>query len=111
MHAGQLIRYNVSILPGISVDWLTEITHVRCPHYFVDEQRMGPYAFWHHQHHFREVGNGVEMTDEVNYAIPYGFLGRLANGMFVGQQLMRIFNYRAQTLNTLFEKPITNVHE
>lgn len=106
MYAGQLIGYKVTVLPGITVNWLTEITHVRSPYYFVDEQRVGPYSLWHHQHHFREVDEGVEMTDEVNYAIPYAFLGRLANEMFVRHQLMRIFNYRAQTLTKLFEKPI-----
>jgi ligand-binding SRPBCC domain-containing protein len=73
-YAGQIIRYHVSILPGIKIHWVTEITQVKELVHFIDEQRFGPYALWHHQHHFKEVPEGVEMTDEVNYAIGYGFI-------------------------------------
>jgi ligand-binding SRPBCC domain-containing protein len=103
MYAGQLIQYKVTILPSITVDWLTEITHVRPPFYFVDEQRAGPYALWHHQHHFREVGDGVEVLDEINYALGYGPLGNLANRLFVRKRLKHIFDYREQTLSLLFD--------
>ncbi len=104
-YAGQIIRYKVSILPGIKADWMTEITHVQEPHYFVDEQRFGPYALWHHQHSFKEVPGGVEMTDEVNYAIPLGILGRLANWLFVEREVNRIFDYRFNVLAKYFERP------
>ncbi|MGE0589328.1 MAG: hypothetical protein AB7O48_12195 [Cyclobacteriaceae bacterium] len=103
-YAGQLIRYKVTVPPGIRLQWVTEITHVAEPNYFVDEQRFGPYALWHHQHHFKQVGNGVEMTDEVNYAIPFGILGRLANWLFVERQVNAIFNHRFDVLKTHFEK-------
>src|SRR5690242_13996999 len=63
MYPGQIIRYTVTIFPLIRVKWVTEITHVSEPIYFVDEQRFGPYALWHHQHYFKEVPEGVEMTD------------------------------------------------
>jgi ligand-binding SRPBCC domain-containing protein len=102
MYAGQLIRYTVSILPGIRANWLTEITHVREPHYFIDEQRVGPYALWHHQHHFKPVSGGVEMTDIVNYAIPFGIIGRLANRLFVERQLNAIFEYRSRAVARYF---------
>ena len=107
MYAGQLIRYKVTAIPGFTVDWLTEITHVQPPHYFVDEQRFGPYALWHHQHRFRETLSGTEMADEVNYAIPYGPIGRLANGIFVERQLKRIFDYRASILKEMFTQDLT----
>ncbi len=103
-YAGQIIRYKIQILPGISSGWTTEITHVQEPHYFVDEQRFGPYALWHHQHHFKEVPGGVEMTDEVNYAIPLGVLGRLAHWIFVGREVNRIFDYRFKKLEEFFKK-------
>ena len=103
-YAGQIIRYRVNVLPGISVHWVTEITHVSEPNYFVDEQRFGPYALWHHQHRFREVANGVEMTDEVNYAIPLGWLGQLAGALFVHRQVNAIFDHRYQVLNAYFSK-------
>ncbi|MEM9389133.1 MAG: SRPBCC family protein [Bacteroidota bacterium] len=104
MYAGQLISYIVHVLPGIPVRWTTEITHVDEPTYFVDEQRFGPYALWHHQHHFKVVDGGVEMTDIVNYAIPLGILGRLANWLFVGKKVRAIFDYRFEVLEKKFNK-------
>lgn len=104
VYAGQVMRYKIGILPGISTDWMTVITHVQKPLYFVDEQRFGPYALWHHQHWFKEVDGGVEMTDEINYAIPFGFLGRLANTLYVEKELKSIFEFRYRTIKTLFSK-------
>ena len=101
-YAGQIIRYQISILPGIKVHWVTEITQVQESHYFIDEQRFGPYALWHHQHHFIEVPGGVKMTDEVNYAIPLGILGRLAHFIFVGREVNRIFDHRFIVLEEFF---------
>src|SRR5687767_5893746 len=72
IYPGQIIRYKIKILPAVWVSWVTEITHVQKPAFFVDEQRFGPYALWHHQHRFKEVDGGIEMTDEVSYAIPFG---------------------------------------
>lgn len=102
MYPGQLIRYKVAVLPLIKMHWVTEITHVQEPFYFVDEQRFGPYALWHHQHHFRKVEGGVEMTDEVNYAIPLGILGRLANWIFVEREVNSIFDFRYKILQEYF---------
>ena len=103
IYAGQIIRYKVQVLPFYSVNWMTEITHVHAPFYFVDDQRFGPYALWHHQHHFKEVPGGVEMTDEVNYAIPMGPLGRLAHFIFVGREVNRIFEHRFKVLEAYFK--------
>lgn len=104
MYAGQVIQYKIRVLPFYSVDWMTIITHVQEPNYFVDEQRIGPYALWHHQHSFKEVEGGVEMTDDVSYAIPFGWLGRLAHFIFVGREVNGIFSHRVKTLETYFEK-------
>jgi len=98
MYAGQIITYKVKPLFGISLFWMTEITHVEEGKYFVDEQRFGPYAMWHHQHHFKEVEGGVEMTDIVNYRLPLGPLGSIANYLFVRRQLNEIFAYRQRFL-------------
>jgi ligand-binding SRPBCC domain-containing protein len=102
LYAGQIIRYQVQGIPGVPMQWVTEITHVNPPYYFVDEQRFGPYAFWHHQHMLKVVDQGVEMTDEVNYALPLGFLGRLAHIIFVKRALTNIFEYRFKKLNEIF---------
>lgn len=104
IYAGQIINYKLTLLPGIKVRWTTEITHVQPGCYFVDEQRFGPYAFWHHQHHFRETTKGVEMTDNVSYAIPFGLFGRLANSLFVERELHRIFDYRFDVLEKYFNQ-------
>ncbi|WP_462265018.1 SRPBCC family protein [Mucilaginibacter sp.] len=102
MYAGMIITYKVSPLLGIKFNWMTEITHVQDKVYFVDEQRFGPYALWHHQHHFKEVPGGVQMTDILDYAIPYGIIGRLSNKLLVGKQIDQIFNYRNQAIIKMF---------
>jgi ligand-binding SRPBCC domain-containing protein len=102
-YAGQIIRYRIALIPGAPFHWVTEITQVNAPFHFIDEQRFGPYAFWHHQHHFKEVPGGVEMTDEVNYALPFGIFGRLAHRLFVGREVNRIFEFRFQVLKEIFK--------
>jgi ligand-binding SRPBCC domain-containing protein len=102
MYAGQLIEYRVSPVLGIPMYWMTEITHVVDGMYFIDEQRFGPYALWHHQHHFRAVEGGVEMTDIVHYKIPLGLLGWIADRLFVRQKLEQIFDYRYRKVAELF---------
>jgi len=104
MYEGQIIRYKIQVLPGITSGWVTEIKNVRAPFSFIDEQRFGPYALWHHQHRFKEIDGGIEMTDEVNYAIPLGLLGRFAHWLFVERELKRIFEYRIKKLEELFGK-------
>ncbi|MCW5921979.1 MAG: SRPBCC family protein [Saprospiraceae bacterium] len=102
MYAGQIISYTVKPLLGIPLFWMTEITHVEDKKFFVDEQRVGPYSIWHHQHHFKSVPGGVEMTDLVHYKIPLGFLGDFANWLFIRRQLNEIFDYRWRKLEEMF---------
>jgi ligand-binding SRPBCC domain-containing protein len=104
MYPGMIITYKISPLFGIKLNWMTEITHVKDHQYFVDEQRFGPYALWHHQHHFKEIAGGVEMTDLLHYAIPYGIIGRLSNTVLVGKQVKKIFDYRIKAVEKLFGK-------
>ena len=102
MYPGMLITYKVSPLLGIKLDWCTEITHVKDHVYFVDEQRFGPYAMWHHQHHFKEVAGGVMMTDIVDYAISFGLLGSIVNVLLVKNAVIEIFEFRKQKIAELF---------
>lgn len=102
MYAGQVIEYKVKPLLGIPLYWMTEITHVSDKKYFVDEQRFGPYSLWHHQHHFKEVPGGIEMTDIVHYKIPFWFLGDIAHTILVKQKLKDIFDYREKVVRTMF---------
>jgi len=102
IYAGQIIEYKVSPVPGIPLYWMTEITHLKDGVYFVDEQRYGPYSMWHHQHHFKAIDGGVEMTDIVHYKIPLWFLGTIANALFVRSRLKSIFGFRYQKTAELF---------
>ena len=104
MYAGQVIEYTVKPVLGIPLYWMTEITHVQDQQYFIDEQRFGPYSLWHHQHHFKAVTGGVEMTDIVHYKLPLWFLGDLANSIMVKKQLAHIFNYRFAAVEKRFGK-------
>ncbi|HVW14372.1 MAG TPA: SRPBCC family protein [Mucilaginibacter sp.] len=102
VYAGMIITYKVSPLFGIRMNWMTEITQVKEKEYFIDEQRFGPYALWHHQHHFKEVDSGVLMTDIVNYAIGWGFIGRIANSLVVAKKLEEVFDYREKVIGEMF---------
>ncbi|MBL7810498.1 MAG: SRPBCC family protein [Saprospiraceae bacterium] len=104
MYAGQIITYTVKPVLSIPMFWMTEITQVDYGNFFVDEQRAGPYTIWHHQHHFKAIPGGVEMTDLVHYKIPLGILGIFAHWLFVRSQLASIFDYRWQKLESVFGK-------
>ncbi len=104
MYPGQVIAYKVSPLLGIPLYWLTEISHVEEKKYFVDEQRFGPYSFWHHQHHFKSIDNAVEMIDIVHYKIPFWVLGDILHFVFIRKKLQKIFKYRYIAIAKKFEE-------
>ena len=100
--AGQIIQYIVTPLLNIPTKWVTEITNVVHKHYFVDEQRFGPYAMWHHAHFIKEIDGGVEMEDLINYKIPLGILGQIVHPFLVKPKLKEIFEYRRTKLIELY---------
>lgn len=102
MYAGQLIQYIVTPIMGIKTKWVTEITSVEHNKFFVDEQRFGPYALWHHKHFIKEIPGGVEMEDIVDYKVPAGILGQLVHPFLVKPKLDEIFEYRKHKLVELF---------
>jgi len=102
MYAGQMIAYRIRLLPGVRVRWLTEITHVRPGAFFVDEQRAGPYRIWHHEHLFVARDDGVEMTDRVTYALPFGPLAAPIHRFWVRPMLERVFAFRRQQVAAFF---------
>ncbi len=110
-YAGQIITYEIGILPFVKNNWITEITHFKNPEkknnryhaFFVDEQRFGPYAMWHHEHHFEELSNNqVKMTDIVNFKMPLGIFGDLIAGNAVKNRVKFIFESRHRILNEIF---------
>lgn len=102
VYAGQVLTYTVKPLLGIPVKWVTEITQMERLKMFVDDQKKGPYKLWNHQHHFRSIEGGVEITDLVRYQLPMGILGNMAHGIIVKPKLKSIFQYRFQKINELF---------
>jgi len=102
MYQGQLMAYKIQLFPLIKTPWLTEITRVEEPFYFADQQHLGPYSFWNHEHFFAPVEEGVEMRDLVTYQLPLGPIGDLVHTLWVGPRLKRIFDYRAQKVRQVF---------
>lgn len=102
LHEGQIITYQVKILPGVWMPWVTEIKCVEEGRSFIDEQRFGPYKFWHHRHTFEEIPGGVLMRDLVHYGLGFGPFGAIAHAVFVREKLKTIFGFRRQTLADRF---------
>lgn len=100
--AGQMISYKIQIFPFIKSFWVTEITHYEMGDFFVDEQRFGPYAMWHHEHHFRDLGAITEMRDRVSYKLPFGVIGRLAAGKIIRKKVRDIFEFRNKKITETF---------
>jgi ligand-binding SRPBCC domain-containing protein len=101
MHSGMIISYRITPMASISVLWISEITHVEAPIYFVDEQRLGPFRFWHHQHMFRLVGRNVEIQDIVHYAMPLGPIGKMVYSVSVHKKVDSIFDFRQKALERM----------
>jgi len=102
IYEGMLISYQVKPLFGIKTDWVTEITHINKGHSFIDEQRLGPYKMWHHQHFIEEIPNGILMKDIVSYIPPFGFLGSIANELIIKNKLEQIFAFRKLALDNKY---------
>jgi ligand-binding SRPBCC domain-containing protein len=103
MYQGMIIKYKVSPLFNIPIEWITEITEVSKPDYFVDNQLKGPYKVWHHQHFFEETEGGVKITDIVTYSLPFGFIGNLLAGRLVRKKVEGIFEYRSKIIESVFQ--------
>jgi ligand-binding SRPBCC domain-containing protein len=104
MYAGMLIKYSVKPLFGIKMRWVTEISHIKEPEYFIDRQYWGPYKRWHHKHELKAIEGGVLMTDIINYIPPFWLLGSLANFLFIRKRLDEILRYRQMKLEEIFGK-------
>ena len=98
LYDGQIIAYRIEVLPRLWVKWVTEIKSLTEGKSFVDEQRYGPYKFWHHLHTFEEIPGGVLMRDLVHYGLGFGPLGDVADALFVRRRLESIFHFRREIL-------------
>jgi ligand-binding SRPBCC domain-containing protein len=103
MRVGALIEYRLTLY-GIRFRWLTEISVWEPGKRFVDQQILGPFALWHHEHRFSQEGDGTRIQDTVHYALPLDPIGRLAHPL-VRKQLDRIFDYRTARVDEILGKP------
>ena len=101
MFAGQIICYKISPFPGVRFRWTTEISYCVDHEYFIDEQRFGPYAFWHHLHRYEKIDGGVMMYDTIHYALPAGIIGRWIQSLFIRKKLEAIFDFREKAAQAL----------
>jgi len=101
MRANALIDYRLKLY-GVRFRWRTLIEAHTPEVAFVDTQIKGPYRIWHHTHTFEEVDGGTLMRDVVRYQLPLGLLGRIAHFLFVRRSLKRIFEFRRDTVQTIF---------
>jgi ligand-binding SRPBCC domain-containing protein len=104
IYPGMIVAYKVSPVFGIKLTWVSEITHVEEGKYFIDEQRVGPYKIWHHEHFIREEDGEVVMSDIITYVPPFGLLGVLVNSLLIKKQLKTIFDFRSKALEKEFGK-------
>ncbi len=101
MHVDARIDYRV-VLFGIPVRWRTRIARHEPGVAFTDEQESGPFALWHHVHEFREHSRGTWMLDRVDFRPRFGPLGTIAQHLFVGRLVRRIFAYRRRRIAEIF---------
>lgn len=105
MYNGLLVEYRVRIpLMGWQV-WVSELKHIEPERYFVDEQKIGPYRFWYHEHRIETTGEKVKVIDHVSYEVPFGLVGRIAHSLFIRPTLERIFRHREKMFQELLSAP------
>jgi ligand-binding SRPBCC domain-containing protein len=110
IYEARILRYRIKLAQGVKIHWTTEIKAVVRGHSFVDEQRAGPFAFWHHRHTFEPIDGGVKMTDAIHYAVPFGVAGELIHPLLVRPKLERIFKFRRVTLENRFGSMDGSLH-
>ena len=105
IYSGLIITYKIAAVAGIPMTWVTEIKHVEPQRRFVDEQRIGPFRFWFHEHRFEAVDGGVMMEDIVHYVMPWGWLGEMVHAAFIRHRLKAIFDFRQDYLAGRWPQP------
>ena len=84
--------------------WRVEAERVVAPTLVVDRMLAGPFRSWVHQHRFEDLGDGTtRLTDHVDYHLPFGLLGSLADGVVGHRALERVFRHRQARTRELLE--------
>ena len=106
MRKGAEIVYRIKWC-GVPLAWRTVISEYEPGHRFVDEQAAGPYRLWRHVHTFEPSAEGTVVRDRVEYALPFGILGRMVHRLLIRRHLDRIFDYRREALREVFRPAST----
>ena len=101
-YAGQIITYSVTPIGGIKFNWVTEITQLVKYEFFTDEQRLGPYKFWHHRHLFRSEGENTVMNDIVTFKVGGWLPGKLISRLIIEPRVRNIFEFRGKKIDEIF---------
>ena len=99
---GKILKISVTLFGFFPSTFLSEISEVQAPDFFIDTQLKGPFAFWQHKHLLTEIDGGTKITDEVTLKFPLGFIGVVANYLFGKKYLENVFKYRKKVLDERF---------
>ena len=104
---GSTIVTSFRVFPFLPIraQWIARITEFEWNHYFADVQDKGPFQSWHHRHEFaaeaRENVAGTLVRDVIDYEVGFGFIGAIANALFIRRQMENTFAQRQHTLPKL----------
>lgn len=108
------------ILP-MGIKWVSKIHEVEASgneRKFIDVQASGPYSYWKHTHTFsagatefktssgktiQNANGGTWIIDQIEYEMPFGLIGSIAEKLFAARQLQSTFNFRYENLRKEFK--------
>lgn len=94
LRVGSRLEIQVRALGVLPQTWEVEIAEMVPPQRLVDVAIRGPYPQWRHTHSFREVSGGTEMTDQVEYGLPFGAPARWLDPWLHRPFLAALFRFR-----------------
>ncbi len=95
---------------GIAMEWHALIEQVTPPSpltthaSFVDTALKSPFKTWRHEHRFEPHPDGALLIDNLEYSLPFGPLGAIANFLLVQRDLDKLFAFRHKKTKGLLEK-------
>lgn len=89
---------------GIKQKLRIKITHMDKPNYFRDEQVFGAFKTFSHEHYFRTLeSNKTEKTDIMHIEAPLGFIGKIAEILFLKRYMTNFLRKKNESLKAIVE--------
>jgi ligand-binding SRPBCC domain-containing protein len=106
---GSEIVVSIRVLPllPLRIEWVSEIIEFEWNSYFADIQKKGPFKRFHHRHELRSEHGGTVVRDAIDYEVGFGWLGVVANLLFVAAILRRTFRFRQRAVEQLLTPSTT----